>query len=101
MIEILKGTIEGRIISFLRKKYPITVRELSGFLNLSEKRTLRYLHKLQVKGILFLEPLSDKTYVRLLRNDFKFISKKRQRKFIKHKKQKKHQKDEYEGIMYQ
>ena len=57
--------------------------------------------KFQVKGIVQLEPLCDKTYIRLSRNDFSFVGKKRQRKFIKHHSGKKKQEQEdYEGIMY-
>ena len=62
---------------------------------------VRVLQKLQVKGIIQLEPLPDKTYIRLLRNDFSFIGKKRQKKIIKHHSGKKKQEPEdYDGIMY-
>jgi len=100
MIEIIKGTFEERIIRILQKKYPITVKELQNNLHLSRNTVMRFLNKFQIKGIVELEPLSDKTYIRLLRNDFSFIGKKNQRKFIKHSSNKKQEKNEYKGPMY-
>ena len=101
MIEITRGTFEEQIIKILQKTYPINIKEIAEKLHLSEKQVLRILQKLRVKGIVQLEPLSDKTFVRLIRNDFKFIGKKRQRKFIKHYKNKQNKETkEYDGIMY-
>lgn len=101
MIEIVKGTLEEQIIILLQKTYPITISDIEKELHLSRKMILRVLHKFQVKGIVQLEPLCDKTYIRLTRNDFSFVGKKRQRKFIKHHSGKKKQEQEdYEGIMY-
>ena len=101
MIEITTGTIEEQIIKLLQKTYPITVKDIKEELNLSKDVVLRSLKKFQMKGIVRLEPLPDKTYVRLLRHDFSFIGKKRQRKFIKHRTGKKKQNtEEYNGIMY-
>lgn len=101
MIEITTGTLEERIIKLLKKTYPITINEIKNELNISREIVLRALKKFQIKGIVRLEPLPDKTYVRLLRHDFSFIGKKRQRKFIKHHTgQKKQNTEEYDGIMY-
>jgi len=101
MIEIAKGTLEERIIRILQKTYPITVKEIQDELHLSKDNVIRVLNKFQIKGIVELETLPGKTYVRLLRNDFSFIGKKRQRRFIKHKKsQKSNEKEGYDGIMY-
>lgn len=101
MIEITSGTLEERIIKLLQKTYPITVEDIKKELNVSKDIILRALKKVQMKGIVKLEPLPDKTYVRLLRHDFSFIGKKRQRKFIKHRSgRKKQEPEEYEGIMY-
>jgi hypothetical protein len=100
MIEINRGTLEERVITLLQKKYPITVYEVSNELNLSDDVTIRVLKKFQVKGIVELEPLSDRTYIRLKRTDFSFIAKKRQKKFIKHSTGPKKQQEEYDGIMY-
>ena len=101
MIEITIGTLEERIIKILQKTYPITLKEIKNELNISKDITFRSLKKLQIKGIVALEPLPDKTYVRLLRHDFRFIGKKHQRKFIKHSSgNKKKDVEEYDGIMY-
>jgi len=100
MIEIIRGTLDEQLIKILQKTYPMTVEELKKKLHLSKQQVIRVLNKLQVKGIVRLEPLPDKTYVRLLRHDFSFIGKKRQRKFIKHSRGKTHKSKDYEGIMY-
>ncbi|KYK31917.1 MAG: transcriptional regulator [Thermoplasmatales archaeon SG8-52-3] len=100
MIEITTGTLEERIIKLLKKTYPISVDDIKNELNVSKDMILRTLKKFQMKGIVRLEPLSDKTYVRLLRHDFSFIGKKRQRKFIKHRTGKRQESNDYDGIMY-
>jgi len=101
MIEITTGTIEEQIIKILQKTYPIAVSEIEESLHVSRERIMRVLQKFQVKGIVQLEPLPDKTYIRLRRHDFKFIGKKRQRKFIKHRSGPKIQEsEEYDGMMY-
>lgn len=101
MIEIVNGTLEEQIIKLLQKIYPVTISDIEKKLHVSRKMILRVLQKFQVKSIVQLEPLSNKTYIRLIRNDFSFVGKKRQRKFIKHHSGKKKQEPEdYEGIMY-
>ncbi len=103
MIEITRGTLEEQIIKLLQKTYPITVNDVRQELHLSKKIIERTLQKLQVKGIVQLDILPDKTYIRLLRNDFSFIGKKRQKKFIKHKSGRKiikESKDDDDGMMY-
>lgn len=101
MIEITNGTIEERIIKLLQKVYPITITDVEKQLKLSRATVQRVLQKFLMKSIIQLEPLSDKTYIRLLRSDFSFIGKKRQKKFIKHQKGKIQKKpDDYVGIMF-
>jgi len=84
MIEITHGTLEEQIIKILQKTYPITVNDIKKELHISKKQILRVLYKFRVKGIVQLDILPDKIFIRLLRNDFSFIAKKHQRKFIKH-----------------
>ena len=100
MIEITRGTLEEQIIKLLQKTYPITTNDIKKEMHISKKQILRVLQKLQVKGIVQLDTLPDKTYIRLLRNDFSFIGKKRQKKFLKHQSGKKHETKEYDGMMY-
>ena len=58
--------LEARILSILKDWYPITVEELRDELGVSKVALERALKALMVKGIVQLEPLSDKTYIRLL-----------------------------------
>ena len=100
MIEIITGTLEERIIKLLLKTYPITVSDIGGKLHLSKSTVMRVLKKFQIKGVVRLDPLPDKIYVRLLRRDFSFIGKP-QRKFIKHHSVvKKQESKDYDGMMY-
>ena len=101
MIEITIGSLEEQIIKLLQKKYPITTFELASKLRVSRKKIEWVMQKFQVKAIVKLEPLPDKTYVRLLRNDFQFIGLRQQRKKIKHNTKNKIEDDvDYDDIMY-
>jgi hypothetical protein len=73
MIEILAGTLEEHIITLLQTIYPVTVSDLVRRLHVPRERVEWVLHKFQVKGIVKLEPLPDKTYIRLVRADFRVI----------------------------
>ncbi|MDG6229017.1 MAG: transcriptional regulator [Candidatus Thermoplasmatota archaeon] len=84
MIEIVGGSTEEQIIDILQNTYPVTVDEVQRRLHLSYEVIMRVLQRFQVKGIIQLEPLPDMTYIRLIRHDIKIVSKKRQKKFIKH-----------------
>ena len=101
MIEIVNGTLEEQIIKLLQKTYPITISDLESHLHISRDMIVRVLQKFQIKGIVQLESLPDRTYIRLLRRDFRFVGKKRQKKFIKHHSGKKApEPGKYDGIMY-
>jgi hypothetical protein len=101
MIEITVGSLEEQIIKLLQKTYPITVFEISQKLRVSRREIEWMLQKFQVKGIVKLEPLPDKTYVRLLRNDFQFVGMKQQRKGVKHDAVKKNEGEEDSSdVMY-
>jgi transcriptional regulator with XRE-family HTH domain len=101
MIEITIGSLEEKIIKLLQKKYPLTTFELASRLRVSQNKIEWVLQKFQIKGIAKLDPLPDKTYVRLLRNDFQYIGPRQQRKIMKHDTRKKEEDDgDYDGIMY-
>jgi transcriptional regulator with XRE-family HTH domain len=101
MIEIIQGSLEEQIIKLLQKKYPITTFELASKLGVSQKKVEWILKKFQIKGITKLEPLPDKIYVRLLRNDFQFIGSTQQKKLMKHSsKTKKEENGNYDDIMF-
>ena len=58
--------LETRILSILKERYPITVEELRDELSIRPDTLSRSLKALSVKGLIVLEPLPDKTYIRLL-----------------------------------
>ena len=60
------SALEARIVGILKDWYPITVDELQDELSLRKDVLERALKALVVKGIIVLEPLSDKTYIRLI-----------------------------------
>jgi len=60
------NALEARIIGILKDWYPITVEELRDELSLRKDVCDRALKALIVKGVIVLEPLSDKIYIRLL-----------------------------------
>ncbi len=101
MIEIVTGTLEEQIIKIMQKTYPVTVSNLEKNLHLSRDTIMRVLQKLQVNGVVQLEPLPDTIYIRLKRSDIRFVGKKRQKKFIKHKTSKKKPiQEDYDGPMF-
>jgi predicted transcriptional regulator len=101
MIEITIGSLEEQIVKLLKKKYPITTVEIAQKLRVSRREIEWILHKFQIKGIVKLEPLPDKIYVRLLRNDFQFVGPKQQRKIMKQMKNiKKKEETGYNDFMY-
>jgi len=83
MIEIITGTMEEKIIRAIQEDYPVTVAELGRRLHLPPRRLDFELSKLQSRGLVGLEPLPDKTYIRLLRTDIRFVGRRHQEKFIK------------------
>jgi len=60
------NTIEARIVEMLRQRYPITVEELREELSIRRDTLTLTLKSLASKGVIALEPLPDKTYIRLL-----------------------------------
>lgn len=97
MIEIKTGTMEEKIIKILQEFYPITVEEISKKLHVSKSNAEFELIKLQSKGIVEIEPLPGKTFVRLLRHDFTFVGRRHQKKFIKRKRSRIAEKEEDEN----
>ncbi len=65
-MKVQVDALQARIISILKDWYPITVEELKDELSLPSGVLERALKALMVKGIIVLEPLTDKTYIRLL-----------------------------------
>jgi predicted transcriptional regulator len=65
-MNIQVDALQARIIDILKDWYPITVEELRDELSLPSGVLERSLKSLMVKGVIALEPLTDKTYIRLL-----------------------------------
>jgi predicted ArsR family transcriptional regulator len=99
-IEIDSDSLEARILRILIKTYPVTVKDLKWDLKISPDILKRTLKALQSRGIIELEELPDKTFIRLIRRDIAFVGRKAaQRKRVK-RKGKKAEKTEYDGMMY-
>lgn len=65
-MKVQVDALQARILAILRDWYPITVEELRDELSLPSGVLERSLKALMVKGVITLEPLTDKTYIRLL-----------------------------------
>jgi len=102
MIDIKIGTMEERIIKLLQKEYPITIREMAKKIGVSVEKLKMEIIKLQKKGVVDIDILPDKTFVRLVRFDIRFFGERNQYKFIKKKKSKikKEEKEGKDDIMY-
>ena len=109
LIEIKKGSLEERVLQILFSKYPITVDELQGELGISKKSVERVIKGFVARGIVALEVLPDKSFIRLQRRDFRFIGRhESQRRALKVKKRRdrtakfksKRKKDDYDDMMY-
>ena len=110
MIEIKKGSLEERVLKILFNRYPITEDELRTELGVQKRSIERVIKGFLTRGIVSIDILPDKTYIRLLRRDFRFIGRhESQRRPLKHIKQKdrrakykpKGKTDDYDEIMYQ
>ena len=71
-VPILEGSMEARVLHILLEAYPVTLEDLLWELGISPAILNRTLKKLESQGIVQLEPLPPKTFVRLLRTDFQF-----------------------------
>ena len=60
------NALEARIVAFVSERYPVTVEELRDGLSVRRDLLDRTLKGLVARGVLELEPLPDKTYIRLL-----------------------------------
>ena len=87
---------ELRVVSIVKDWYPITTEELRDELSMRMDTLQRILKGLVVKGIVSLEPLPDKTYVRLLVPDLEVNPKRRPRPKTGDEPE-----DIYDALMYQ
>jgi len=100
-IEVLHGSLEERVLRYLLEAYPVTTAALARDLRIPESRLGRVLKALALRGIIELEQLPGKTFVRLLRQDLAFFGyKESQRKRIKRSGGKKSESKDVEGPMF-
>jgi len=101
VIQIVDGTVESKILRLLLEMYPVTVRDLERELNLRGDVIQRSLKALAARGVVEVEPLPDRTYVRLLRRDFSFSGlKPSQRRRVRHHGGKSEKLKDYDGPMF-
>jgi len=100
-VEVLNGSIEERILRYLLEVYPATVEDLERELKIKRDRLDRVIKSFTQRGIVELEPLPDRTFIRLLRSDFHFTGiKPSQRRRYKQSGGKKQAAKDYEGPMF-
>lgn len=89
------------MLRYLLEAYPVTTAALARDLRIPESRLGRVLKALAVRGIVELEELPGKTFVRLLRHDLAFFGyKESQRKRIKRSGGRKGETKDVEGPMF-
>ncbi len=69
--------LQEQIIKILMNKYPITTDELVKELGTRKYVVQTEIKRLEIEGIIALEVLPDKIFVRLLRRDFMFFNEKK------------------------
>jgi len=100
-IEVLSGSVEERVLRYLLDVYPVTVEDLERELKINRDRLDRVIKSFLQRGIVEIEPLPDKTYIRLLRSDFHFTGiKPSQRRRYKQSGGRKGATKDYEGPMF-
>ncbi|MFP3872296.1 MAG: helix-turn-helix domain-containing protein [Candidatus Natronoplasma sp.] len=71
-IEMDADSLEGKIVKLLMEGRPLTIKEVSEELRVSVSRVERAVKGLASRGIVEIEELPDKKYLRLSRSDIKF-----------------------------
>jgi len=101
-MKLESGSIEARIVKFLREIYPVTLKDIRREFREPSGRIDLALRRLEKGGIIEIEELPDKTYVRLIQAVGSVGSRPVKKKAIKHEKTKK--RAEYGGednsVMY-
>ena len=69
------SSLEGKILLLLVETYPVTVKDITNYLNASKNKVEKSIQILVKKGLIGLEPLPDATYVTLISGDFQFKGK--------------------------
>ena len=98
------NSLEGKILLLAVEVYPLTIKDISNYLNSPIKRVERSIQTLAKKGLIALEPGPDITYVTLASGDFSFKGKEtEQLKRVREKMKKRaewHLPDDDNNVMY-
>lgn len=102
MIEVNKDSKEAKILAILLEKYPITMAELAEESKFKKPAVEAIVGKFRRRGIVSLDVLPDKTYVRLRRTHVHFTGHKnpQKRKIVKKRIRRKVTAKPYEGMMF-
>jgi len=100
LIQVHKASIDGRILKILLMTYPITLDELIEKLKAKRIPVEHKIRKFRRIGLVHVDVLPDKIYLRLRRTDIHFIGPKNphHRKMVKHRIRRKVK--PYEGMMF-
>ena len=63
---VLRSSLEHRVIEYASEHYPVTADELAGALHVSADNVMMELRRMESKGLVELDVLPDKVFVRLL-----------------------------------
>lgn len=66
MPQVLRSSLEHRIIEHASRHYPLTAEGLAGALGVPVGRVMLELRRMESKGMVELDVLPDKVFVRLL-----------------------------------
>ncbi len=97
---IEEDTLEARVLHILLEAYPVTLEDLEYELKIAPSRIQRVLKGLITRGIVELEKLPDRTYIRLLRTDLSFVGRKPSQRRRVRRHGKKEETEDYDGPMF-
>jgi hypothetical protein len=63
---VLRSSLEHRVIEYASEHYPVTADELAGALGVQVGKVMMELRRMESKGLVELDVLPDKVFVRLL-----------------------------------
>ncbi len=73
----ITNKLQERIIKILMKKYPVTLDEITKDIRVRKDIVEKEIKILEMSGVISLDVLPDKIFVRLLRRDFMFFHEKK------------------------
>ena len=71
-VQLDPDKLEGKIILLLIETYPVTLKDISNYLDAPKRKVEKAIEFLVKRRLIGLEPLPDNTFVTLISNDFRF-----------------------------